>query len=75
MDGGGVVRDEPFEVVIHLEVVRHVAVLLPVCLIKLHKDGDILKGVCETAGTFRVPETRTVLIVGCPATVPTHTAE
>lgn len=41
----------PFKVVIHHEVIRHVAVLLPFRLIKLHKEGYILKGVCKTVGT------------------------
>lgn len=38
MDGGGVVGDESLEVVIDLEVIGHVAVLLPVCLIKLNTE-------------------------------------
>lgn len=75
MDGGGVVRDEPFEVVILLKVIRHVAVLLPVCLIELHK--DIEKGICETVGTVStlilVEESSLTETVGCPTTVPTHT--
>lgn len=39
MDGGGVVGDEALEVVVDLEVIGHVAVLLPVCLIKLNRDS------------------------------------
>lgn len=38
MDGGGVVGDRSLEVVIDLEVIGHVAVLLPVRLIKLHRE-------------------------------------
>lgn len=37
VDGGGVVGDEPFEGVVDLKVVRHVAVLLPFRLIELHQ--------------------------------------
>lgn len=40
MDGGGVVGDESLEVVVDLEVIGHVAVLLPVRLIKLNTETD-----------------------------------
>ena len=42
VDGGGVVRDESFEVGVYLEVIWNISVLLFLsffCLIKLHKRG------------------------------------
>lgn len=64
MDGCGVVRDEPLEVRVYLEVIWNVSVLLPVyllCLIELHRREENTSGerpthVC-TLGMARLTDT------------------
>lgn len=53
VDGGGVVRDESFEVGVYLEIIWKISVVLPwLCLIKLHKrdkttEPGVLKVSCK----------------------------
>lgn len=77
MDGGGVVGDESLKVVVDLEVIGHVAVLLPVCLIELHqaerqfkmgeRDGETEKWSSCSGGGGVVKYRVTLVNCGCVA--------